>query len=51
MVKFLAGMVEPKVDDLVLGNLRTSDYLSLRMRAAETIMGIAGTDPMPPPVA
>ncbi|OYX79421.1 MAG: hypothetical protein B7Y77_01880 [Bradyrhizobium sp. 35-63-5] len=51
MVKFLAGMVEPKVDDLIIGGLRASDYLSLRMRAAEVIIGITGTDPTQPSAA
>ena len=45
MSKFLADMIEEKVDDLLLGGLRTSDYLSLRMRGAEIIIGTAGTSP------
>lgn len=41
--KFLSDMTG--YDDLVLSGLRASDYLALRWRAAQMIIGVAGANP------
>ena len=33
------------VDDILLGKLRASDFMTLRSRAAQMIIGVAGTNP------
>ena len=41
--KFLSDMTG--VDDIILGTLRASDFMTLRSRAAQMIIGVAGTNP------
>ena len=41
--KFLSDMTG--LDDLVLSALRAADFLALRSRAAQMIIGMAGTNP------
>jgi hypothetical protein len=40
---FLADMTGH--DDIVLGKLRAADFMTLRSRAAQMIIGVAGTNP------
>jgi hypothetical protein len=46
MAKFLSDMIEGKVDDLIIGSLTATDFMLLRMSAANIILGVAGTDPL-----
>jgi hypothetical protein len=34
------------VDDIILGTMRASDFMTLRSRAAQMIIGVAGTNPI-----
>jgi hypothetical protein len=45
MAKFLADMTVEKMDDLVIGSLAATDFMLLRMSAANIILGVAGSDP------
>jgi hypothetical protein len=51
MVKFLAGMIEPKVDDLIINNVRGVDYIKLRERVVGQLLELAGTNPSQPSAA
>jgi hypothetical protein len=44
--KFLADMTVEKTDDLIIGSLTATDFMLLRMSAANIILGVAGTDPL-----
>jgi hypothetical protein len=46
IAKFLADMAVEKIDDLIVGSLTATDFLLLRMSAANIILGVAGTDPL-----
>lgn len=46
MAKFLADMTVEKIDDLIVGSLGATDFMLLRMSAANIILGVAGTDPL-----
>jgi hypothetical protein len=46
MSKFLADMTVEKTDDLIIGSLTATDFMLLRMSAANIILGVAGTDPL-----
>ena len=48
MVKFLADMIEPKVDDLILEKLTAVDYQIVRSCAFDVIVGVAGERPTQP---
>ena len=41
--KYLSDMTG--LDDIVLGKLRAADFMTLRSRAAQMIIGVAGTNP------
>lgn len=45
MVKVLSEMIVEKVDDLILGDLRASDFLALRAKATELILRLTGPNP------
>jgi hypothetical protein len=45
MAKFLADMTVEKMDDLIIGSLGATDFMLLRMSAANIILGVAGSDP------
>ena len=44
MARFMAAM--SGIDDLILGDLTASDYLTLRVKATYFIMGMVGADPI-----
>jgi hypothetical protein len=45
IAKFLADMTVEKMDDLIIGSLSATDFMLLRMSAANIILGVAGSDP------
>jgi hypothetical protein len=46
VAKFLADMTGQ--DDIILSSLRAVDYVQLRTRAAQMILGVTGTNANPP---
>lgn len=52
MMGFIADMIEPRVDDLVLQGIGASDYQRLRAIAANIILaGVQDKNPTEPPAA
>ena len=44
-MKFLADMIEPKIDDMLLQNISASDFRVLRTLATRVLLGMATGNP------
>ena len=44
MANFLTDMIDPKIDDIILGALSAGDYMRLRTVATDIILGVAGNE-------